>query len=68
MKNIKWLFIALAAVGVWACSEDDLDSTSIFEKDATVKNEFDEWLQKNYTEPYNRVQIPFRGQGVEYAV
>lgn len=64
MKNIKWLFIALAAVGLWACSEDDLDSTSIFEKDATVKNEFDEWLQKNYTEPYN-IEFKYRFEDKE---
>ncbi len=64
MKNIKWLFIALAAVGLWACSEDDLDSTSIFEKDTTVRNEFDEWLQKNYTEPYN-IEFKYRFEDKE---
>lgn len=37
-----------------ACSEDALDSTSIFDKGSqTPKTEFDAWLQKNYVEPYN---------------
>jgi len=64
MKNIKWLFIALATVCLWACSEDDLDSTSIFDKDATVKNEFDEWLEKNYTVPYN-IEFKYRFEDKE---
>lgn len=53
MKNIKWLFIALAAVALWSCSEDDLDSNSIFGEEVAVQNEFDTWLLKNYTQPYN---------------
>lgn len=54
MKNIKWLFIALVATTFWACSEDDLDKNSIFDNEiAAAQNEFDTWLLKNYTEPYN---------------
>lgn len=53
MKNIKWLFIALTAIGLWSCSEDELDSTSIFGPDVAIQNEFDTWLLHNYTEPYN---------------
>lgn len=64
MKNIKWLFIAFAAMSLWACSEDDLDSTSIFDKDATVKNEFDKWLEKNYTVPYN-IEFKYRFEDKE---
>ncbi len=64
MKNIKWLFITLAAVCLWSCSEDDLDSTSIFDKDSSVKNEFDAWLLKNYTEPYN-IEFKYRFEDKE---
>ncbi|WP_294632840.1 putative zinc-binding metallopeptidase [uncultured Bacteroides sp.] len=53
MKNIKWLFILFAMTALWSCSEEDLDSNSIFGPDASVKNEFDTWLLHNYTEPYN---------------
>ena len=53
MKNIKWLFIALATISLWSCSEDDLDPNSIFGPDTTIQNEFDTWLLKNYTGPYN---------------
>lgn len=56
--------MALAAVSLWACSEDDLDSESIFDKDATVKNAFDEWLIKNYTEPYN-IEFKYRFEDKE---
>lgn len=53
MKNIKWLFIAFATVALWSCSEDDLDSKSIFDGETVVQNEFDTWLLRNFTEPYN---------------
>lgn len=55
MKNIKWLFIVLiAATTMWSCSEDDLDSNSIFSGSTnTPQNNFDQWLLTNYTKPYN---------------
>ena len=64
MKNIAWLFTTIVVVGLWACSEDNLDSTSIFDTDTTVKNEFDEWLQKNYTAPYN-IEFKYRFEDKE---
>ena len=46
--------MSVAALMLAACSEDALDSTSIFDKGSqTPKTEFDAWLQKNYVEPYN---------------
>lgn len=54
MKKIKWLFMIFAVIGLCSCSEEDLDSQSIFnEESSVVSNEFDAWLLKNYTEPYN---------------
>lgn len=54
MKNIKWLFMTLVAVAFCACSEEDLDSKSIFDSGTVVEqNEFDKWLLNNYTTPYN---------------
>lgn len=54
MKNIKWLFMTLVAVAFYACSEEDLDSKSIFDSETVVeRNEFDTWLLNNYTAPYN---------------
>ena len=52
--KIKYFILSVAALMLAACSEDALDSTSIFDKGSqTPKTEFDAWLQKNYVEPYN---------------
>ena len=52
--KIKYFILSIAALMLAACSEDALDSTSIFDKGSqTPKTEFDAWLQKNYVEPYN---------------
>lgn len=49
-----------AVLSFAACSEDALDSESIFSGTTqTVKNEFDAWLQKNYVEPYN-IEFKYR--------
>lgn len=54
MKNIKWLFITLVATSLWSCSEDDLDSSSIFgQETGFVENAFDKWLYTNYASTYN---------------
>lgn len=53
MKIIK-LFLAFAAVALLgACSEDALDSNSIFDTKTPEQNTFDKWLMSNYTLPYN---------------
>lgn len=36
-----------------ACTSDNLSSESIFDTKAPQRSEFDEWLKKNYTDPYN---------------
>lgn len=58
--KLKYLFIAFAALAFTACSEDSLDSESIFpEKPVVEQNDFDRWLEKNYAEPYN-IQVKYR--------
>ena len=42
--------MSLASV---SCSDDSLDSNSIFDTARTEQNDFDKWIQKNFTEPYN---------------
>ena len=54
MKKIKWIFMLLTALMLGACSEDDLNSNSIFDtEDTGVQNEFDSWLLNNYAGPVN---------------
>ncbi len=56
MKNIKLMLIAAVLVlTAVACSNDDVDKgNSIFPTKSTERqNDFDKWLYKNYTEPYN---------------
>lgn len=53
MKYIK-LFIFMVSVVLFAgCSDDKLDSKSIFDTEATPQNEFDKWLKTNYVDTYN---------------
>ena len=42
-----------ASTAFVGCSDDDLDSKSIFERDPVERSPFDNWLLKNYVEPYN---------------
>ena len=65
MKNMKWLFMALIATSLWCCSEDDLNSNSIFGPEAgVVENAFDVWLYNNYTKPYN-IKFKYRFEDKE---
>lgn len=61
MKIIRTFIIAaLLGVGFTSCSEDDLNPTSIFDSTTEpVRNEFDQWIWKNYTEPYN-IELKYR--------
>ncbi len=53
MKYIK-LFVWIVVVALFAsCSDDKLDSKSIFDTEATTQNEFDKWLKTNYVDTYN---------------
>lgn len=53
MKNIK-IFLFLAALAfVSSCSEEKLDSNSIFDTSSVERSKFDTWIMNNYTLPYN---------------
>lgn len=65
MKNIKWFFIALLSLSIYACSEEDLDANSIFDSETAVPdNEFDTWLKNNYTDNYN-IEFKYRFEDKE---
>lgn len=52
-KYIK-IFMLLGTLSLtYACSSDDVSSTSIFGEPTTDNSEFGQWLRKNYEEPYN---------------
>ena len=54
MKYIKIFTLLIAAMlTVTSCSNDDPDSQSIFDTTAPERSEFDQWLLKYYTQPYN---------------
>ena len=54
MKYIKIIFLlSVVAATLVGCSEDELDSKSIFDTTPVERNEFDKWLLANYTAPYN---------------
>lgn len=53
MKIIKLFLVIIVVTFFGACSEDSLDSRSIFGETTTEQNEFDKWLMANYTIPYN---------------
>ena len=60
MKLKYFVILFATALTLASCSEDDLDSKSIFSGETqTVKNDFDKWLQKNYVEPYN-IEFKYR--------
>ncbi len=54
MKNIKFLLLIVTVSTLfWSCGEETLDSNSIFENEEQVMTDFDKWLYRNYTVPYN---------------
>lgn len=58
--KLKYMILAAAALTLTACSEDGLESSSIFDNSSSaVQNDFDRWLQKNYVEPYN-IEFKYR--------
>lgn len=60
MKHIKYIFFLIITLSILvACSEDDLDSTSIFDTETPELNDFDKWIRKNYTDPYN-IQVKYK--------
>lgn len=67
MKKIAiYLFALLLSVPAFvSCSEEELSSESVIVDKQTVKNDFDKWLEKNYTENYN-IDFRYRADDREY--
>lgn len=63
-KKFIYLWTLLALVAGMGCSDDDLDSRSIFDTDTVQRNAFDEWLVSNYTYPYN-IDLKYRMEDIE---
>ena len=60
MKHIKYIFYFIITLSTLvACSEDNLEANSIFDTDTPELNDFDKWIRKNYTEPYN-IQVKYK--------
>lgn len=54
----------VAAIAFAACDDDDPSSTSIFDTTPPERNEFDQWIMKTFTQPYN-ITILYRYQDSE---
>lgn len=64
-KYIVMFALSIATVGGFtSCSEDDLDKESIFQDSKVKENDFDKWIYKNYTLPYN-INLMYRLQDIE---
>lgn len=64
-KYISYLLL-LSALGFSAasCNNDDLERESIFDTSSPERNEFDQWLMKNYVTPYN-IEIKYKWEDIE---
>ena len=52
-----------------SCSDDDLDSKSVFDTTAPERNAFDTWLLNNYVSPYNidfKYKMEFKESDTKY--
>lgn len=64
-KYIFILGIAASLLNFTSCSEDDLDSKSIFEdQPVSEQNDFDKWILANYTMPYN-ISLKYHMEDIE---
>jgi len=65
MKKSGIYILAFAMAGLfWSCSEDGLNSDSIFDTSAVARNEFDQWLLENYSYTYN-IDFKYRMEDIE---
>jgi substrate import-associated zinc metallohydrolase lipoprotein len=69
MKNIRiFLLAVVAAVTLWSCSEEKLNSESVLEQpDYSNYTAFDYWLLYNYTYPYN-IDFMYKMKDVESSI
>ena len=54
---ISLFLLLLVAGATTSCDKDEPDGKSIFVDPAEEKTEFDFWLDRHYTEPYNPLQL-----------
>lgn len=65
MKYIKILMlVVLSSLVFTACDDDKPSSESIFDTNPVERNEFEQWLKKFYTDPYN-ISFLYRYQDSE---
>ncbi len=53
-----------AGLGLVSCSSNDPDGATIFPVDSPQRDDFDLWLQKNYTSPYN-IDFKYKMEDIE---
>lgn len=65
-KYILAVSMAVVSLTFSSCQEDELNSQSIFDTSDVVaqQNDFDIWLQKNFTAPYN-IRVIYRLEDME---
>ncbi len=65
-KSIKWLVILALVFVLGACSEDEEPDTSktVISIDNSEKNDFDKYIEKFFTEPYN-IQVLYKMEDIE---
>lgn len=65
MKKFVYLLLMVGAIFMLpSCSEDDLNSESIFDTTPPERNEFDNWILENYTKPFN-IDLKYRFEDIE---
>jgi substrate import-associated zinc metallohydrolase lipoprotein len=63
-KYLIYILVASLATCLYSCSEDELKSESVIKITPVVKNDFDVWLGKNYSTPYN-IAFKYRMEDIE---
>lgn len=64
MKYFKILMLFVCSLAFVACDDDKPSGESIFDTNPRERNEFDTWLKKYYTDPYN-ISFAYRYQDSE---
>lgn len=64
-KHISFvLLLAGLAFVLPACNNDEIEDQSIFDTSSPERNEFDQWLLKNYVTPYN-IEVKYKWEDIE---
>lgn len=64
MKLLKYILLLGVVVGCASCSDDHLETQTIFETEETTSNELDAWIVDNYTTPFN-IRFNYRYEDIE---